>query len=522
MSECPSPLKKVHITGAHTPSGIGVAPPTLIDVAFIIASQTTGGCMSWPAESGTILELCRGVDPRVLESLCQHVPEHCVFRSRLSHAAFIGDLQRTRLLLENGSPADLGSPLAHAVYCGHEAVSKVLIAAGADITNVLEELSGVSFQLYCRRVVPLSDAHNLIRCKLIVEMCDALRVRTTDSDETDSERADREVENACNEFHLGVNLGVPALVARHLENPGVRGDNWEWWINSDWRSSSSKDVMRLLASRPAICHVDWFEVAADLDDKQLVHDLCETIPAYNESEALFAACGVGDLVLVKALLARDGLARGSYFPPDERHDIVLFWGGLSPWGWTQPSIFIAAHHGHVDVVRHLLWWLRNKPLHSNPDQSLMAAVACGLMDEAVALIDSGVDVTVEQADCHNMHDSYLSVACDVAEVDMVRMLLNAGADPNQTFQPRDSEGYHPLFLAAGGGSDHREWKPSSSMTASEEVARREAMVGLLLSAGATSGTFGPKFWLPEKLAAAKTLIARVHSQAAATAAGSGS
>ena len=326
--------------------------------------------------------------------------------------------------------------------------------------------------------------------------------------------------------NLGVFFVIPHLVALHLEEAALAWDDeatesmcWECNILNSYRpthdaeSLSMISIIRLLASHRAIgsksildleddelhwvlrterSFFDWFEVAANFGDKQLVRDLCVLDPEFVESKALFAACGVGDLDLVKSLLARDGRARGDYFRNIESGEqpIVLYYGGFSPWGWECPSIFSAAQHGHVDVVRYILRWLRDHPDHADPDHDLMAAIACGLMEEALELVQGGdIDLNYPSMNLRNCSDSYLTVACDCADVDMVLMLIKAGASPtkgatNKMGNPLSIPWFGtPLLCAASMKRTYRPWNPLPSPV-DDELIRRESIVGHLLAAGA--------------------------------------
>lgn len=473
----------------------------LLDVAYIFAALTTNGRLSWPAEAGEILALCRDVDSRVLGALCQHIytkamPHFvCCARTRLAHAASIGDDARVAVLLSLGAQDMRAacSPLARAISRGHTAAARRLLAFGADVPRCLEHLTYISYDF-----PSLSDSCIIARSVLMKELC---------ADPSSGI-------SAMSALELGVRYAIPSLVALHVDGAEAIYDandlEWECWLlERSWSSPAMKANMLLLAARPSLfVHIDWFEIAADLGDQRLVRDLCALVPIVNESKALFAACSVGDLALVNSLLARDGHARGDYFPPGARQDIVLFFPGRAPWWGHRPSLFAAAQRGHVDVVRCILHWLRVHPDHAIPDQSLMAAVGCGLMLEAAELVREGADLNLEPQSTPHAHDSYLCVACACADVGMVRMLLGEGADPNLTFfQDR------PLFCAALMEPKYRYsyWGPMSTLSAEDELICREQIVRLLLDAGASLGPQPPGDWRDEAYAPVRALITRVSS-----------
>ncbi len=137
---------------------------------------------------------------------------------------------------------------------------------------------------------------------------------------------------------------------------------------------------------------------------------------------------------------------------------------------------MAARAGHVDVVRYVLHWLRSHPDHANPDQSMMAAVGVGLIDEVVELIAGGVDLAQGLYQLSGVSDTYLTVACDRADVAMVSLLLENGASLGT------KGGSRPLLCASTtGGSDYTDWPP---LSAENEGGRRAEIVRLLLAAGA--------------------------------------
>lgn len=156
--------------------------------------------------------------------------------------------------------------------------------------------------------------------------------------------------------------------------------------------------------------------------------------------------------------------------------IVLYWRGVWPWNDESPSLLAAARRGHVDVVQHILHWLRSHPDRANPDQSLMAAVGVGLLAEALELIDGGVDVTAGRLDdLPDVDDTYLTVACDRADATMVAMLLKRGASM-VTLENCHS----PLVRASTiGGVKHTKWPPLSD---TNELERRAEIVALLQAA----------------------------------------
>lgn len=296
-------------------------------------------------------------------------------------------------------------------------------------------------------------------------------------------------------FKAAVQFFIPRLVQKFksaaaalwdvlsLDEEALDNDDWGDHFENAWNKANSSDVIRILAAEPTAFEKDWFEVAVYIDDASLAYDLCIASEPVDSSSALYAACAFGQLDVVKMLLDRDGSV-----PPQLRDDgrpvagwladgsIVLHWGGISPWGWESPSLLMAARAGHVDVVRHILQWLRSHPDHANPDQSMMAAVGVGLIDEVVELIAGGVDLATGLEQLSGVSDTYLTVACDRADVAMVSLLLENGASLSVM-------GHSPPLLSAStiGGSKYSDWPPLSVENESE---RRAEIVRLLVAAGA--------------------------------------
>lgn len=465
----------------------------LLDIAFLFATQKAGdGRMGYPAEAGAILALCRSVDSRVLEHLSKHVSVRvfggtCVGRASLGHAARIGDESRVAVLIGHGAPVDTSaiSALSWAISRGHTAAARCLLAAGASIPRCLGDLHELC-------VAELGSAGVAARSALIEELCTHPSAGISSFDA----------------IRMGVSYGVPSLVARHFDDAHAGGridqetlSTWFTWVS--WNSTGHKAALLLLAARPGLFEYDaWFEIAADLGDQRLVRDICALVPDFDESKALFAACGVGDLELVKSLLARDGNARGDY----ARRDIVFF-DEQPPWYDYLPTVFVAAQRGHVDVVRYILLWLRSKPDHADLGHMLMAAVGCGLVEEALYLIRDGVDVNEKLT--LSLWDSHLSVACLRADTAMVRMLLREGADPNVDFGPIRNFN-RPLFVASG-NSRNTTWTGLLALSEEDVQSRRKAIVCLLLDAGAELAPELPASPYYNDYVAVRAIVARMRA-----------
>ena len=466
-------------------SRIGAA--SLLDVAYIFAAQTTDFRMSWPSETSMILSLCRNVDSRVLEQLCKLVHK-TIFgnRTRLGHAAAVGDDARVAMLLDLGAPVDAGdtSALAWAVGCAHPAAARRLLRAGASISRCLGDLAKSS-----PRRNDLDDSSIAARSALIEELF------------ADPAAGISEFKAVC----IGVSYSMPVFVALHLDGAEAGGcelstDELSYWLSLlDWSTPGDKSIMLLLAARPALFDFrEWFGIAARLGDRRLVRELCALIPAFDECKALFAACGVGDLELVKSLLARDGEVRGVY-----GRDIILFDGDEVFWGIYGSSVVVAAEEGHTDIVQYILHWLCSRPDRANPAQSLLAAVGSGLLPQAIELIRGGVSLKVKAPDVDNA--LYLCIASYHADVDMVRMLLSEGADPNLKHVLD-----RPLVIAASPHSASLyPWKHRSAWSVKGTLNQREEIVRLLIAAGAVFEEPSP--WRVAEHAAASAFISKATS-----------
>lgn len=459
----------------------------LLDVAYIFAAQKTNFRMSWPRETGMILSLCRNVDSRVLEQLCTLVHEAILGNcTRLGHAASTGDDARVAMLLDLGAPVDAGTPsaLAWAVGCAQPAAARRLLSSGASIPRCLGDLA----RYRPRDTSALDDSRIAARSALIEELC------------ADPSAGISKFNTVC----LGVSYSMPSFVALHLDGAEASEsemslDQLRDWLEDgvDWSTPAAKSIMLLLAARPSIFDFHrWFGIAGHLGDRRLVRDLCALTPVFDASEALFAACGVEDLELVKSLLVRDSVAdRIVFFDSDE-----MFW---SIYG---SSVVVAAQMGHADVVHYVLHWLRSRPDRADPAQSLLAAVGSGLLPQAIELIRGGVSLKMLAPDVDNA--LYLCVACYHADVDMVRMLLSEGADPNLKHVLTQ-----PLVIATSPkwGSMYP-WKHRPAWSVKGTLNQREEIVRLLIAAGAVLEDVSDAYsWKVDEHAAACAFISKATS-----------
>ena len=101
---------------------------------------------------------------------------------------------------------------------------------------------------------------------------------------------------------------------------------------------------------------------------------------HERSLALFAACGTGDLDLVKALLPMDGLQLSGVAPP---------------WESRCSTAMHAAGCGHAAIVRFIVDNPPNIFDQEDLDTSLLACVMIGDLARVVALLRQGAEPWAE-------------------------------------------------------------------------------------------------------------------------------
>jgi hypothetical protein len=471
-------------------------PPTrLQDCGWLLAAPGLG----LHREAGVLLTLCRelGLDSRLLERLAftRHRNVDSTMndgRTRLHYAATKADATRIAQLVTAGADVDAkddwgSTPLCVAVAMGRPAATHALLAAGA---------SPGLFQTTFSYGVAASEDDKAARHRLVLELVETRRVP---------------------ELHLldaGLFWELPDVVACSIDS-GIAGLNA---ILAD-ANQREYDVYELVNDCSASCASLFFprlsrdyislmmERCGDIGPK--VRDLLRELVGFpaalgdlegmngeygvNErSIALFAACGTGDLDLVKALLPMDGVHLGT-------HEIEC-----SPWissCWTTTH---AAECGHAEIVRFIV---DNPPhIYEKVDYD-MSLLACGIIGDLArvhVLLRQGAEPWAAHTALTNASyeiSSCLRAACTLGNCEMVRLLLEAGA-PLSTMLAGG-----PTYFMAGGPWPPPCFNPNELScvvnvnrqcwstldippTGPEDDTRRIDIIRMLVAAGADAAAVG--------------------------------
>ena len=205
--------------------------------------------------------------------------------------------------------------------------------------------------------------------------------------------------------------------------------------------------------------------------------------------ALFAACGTGDLDLVKTLLPMEGVHLGGGVT------------GVAPWGPLGgycSTIALAAEKGHAEIVRYII---DNPPVayyQDDLDMSLLSCVMIGDIQYAKTLLDMGAEPIVEFWELWHNHEesmfsSCLRTACTLGNVEMVQLLLNAGAQVTTT-ESAASPSFE-LMCAAQPQVPGWHWSIVNgayvqALEGSKDEACRIDIIRLLVTAGADAAAAG--------------------------------
>jgi hypothetical protein len=203
--------------------------------------------------------------------------------------------------------------------------------------------------------------------------------------------------------------------------------------------------------------------------------------------ALFAACGTGDLDLVKALLPMEGVHLGCC--------------GVEPWGplgCYRSTTALAAVKGHAEIVRYIV---DNPPVaydQHDLDTSLLSCVMIGDIQYAKTLLDIGAEPIVEfdelwDNDQDEMFSSCLRTACTLGNVEMVQLLLDAGAQVTTTGNAASPS--FELMCAAQPHVPGWHWSIVNgayvqALEGSKDEACRIDIIRLLVTAGADAAAAG--------------------------------
>jgi hypothetical protein len=213
-------------------------------------------------------------------------------------------------------------------------------------------------------------------------------------------------------------------------------------------------------------------------------------PGYREgycvSVALFAACGTGDLELVRAILPMEGVSLGDNLSEQ----------------WT---LLFAAMKDHRDIL-HLIIDPDNLPDNFTAevlDLGLLACVMIGDLQLTCSLLREGTEPRWNLRESipymlQGHSNSFLRAACTLANVEMVKLLLNnpwccAQVTTSELRQdlPRHHEQSCELECACQPvrSADLPDMPPASD----EDNARRVEVTRLLLAAVADATDCGPLY-----------------------------
>jgi hypothetical protein len=461
------------------------------------------------SEVGVLLETCRAfaTDERLILRLARtiFVCKRWGFesqRTRLQHAAISGNLARVQQLLALGAlvdapaPADAilmhddrdlfflsAPPLAWAVVVGHTAIAHMLLAAGAQ--------SGVAI--------------HAIRSNCLESDIDDASVTVNAAAQTQLllELAQSDSTSPCLLLEVGISLRNVQIVERYVSAAFAlwrSGDSHDFdratmciyekiysgsgiednapLFRADFHSEGPDHVAvarlyfaQLLMGDEHLCRK--LGSAGQFGDEAWVRELVgdpETCP--HPDEALFAVCGAGVFDLFVPLYNRAHL----HFEDDE-----------FPWGRNNPSFLLAAERGHVDILR---WHFDHYDRASLPQKEmnidLLAAVHAGFVDDVKWLIGHGANVNsdVFRHSERGQSESCLSVACYRADVDMVSILLAAGA--YVVVEPGGGYQHHCLGVAVRNDDVDGMYAPPRNRPppTPEEETRRVDIVRQLVAAGA--------------------------------------
>ena len=212
--------------------------------------------------------------------------------------------------------------------------------------------------------------------------------------------------------------------------------------------------------------------------------------ADRRSLALFAACGTGDLDLVKALLPLKG--------------VQLFEAGCTPWCTRCSTTTHAAEWGHAAIVRFIV---DNPPAiydQFDLDMNLLACVMIGDLARVVALLRQGAEPWAAHECLRDANafepeiSSCLRVACTLGNSEMVHVLLGAGAPITITMPAWTpnwksslcSVKWSELVCVIKRPDSPWSYKPKLPPAGPEDDARRIDIIRLLVAAGADAAEVG--------------------------------
>jgi ankyrin repeat protein len=480
-------------------------------------SEQVGKCMApppirledcgWLLAEPSLLALSREfcTDLRLLERVA--TARYREGRTRLHYAAGKADATRVEQLVAAGADVNAMdksdyTPLSWAVAQGRTTAAHALLAAGASPRL----FRPVELNFACHSIVsdPCEDTRlKAARHALLLELlgtCGAPKLRLLEA---------------------GVLWDLPDIVACSIDdgvtslNELIRRECLDGSISCETYDIGAIMVNRCSVRGSAACahllfprlsddfFTDIMESCASLGPA--VHDLVRELVGFplaldNLSKslndhfysndrccALFAACGTGDLDLVKALLPMEGVHLGCC--------------GVAPWGplgCYHSTTALAAVKGHAEIVRYIV---ANPPVVYNQhdlDTSLLSCVMIGDIQYAKTLLDIGAEPIVEfdelwDNDQDEMFSSCLRTACTLGNVEMVQLLLDAGAQVTTTGNAASPS--FELMCAAQPHVPGWHWSIVNgayvqALEGSKDEACRIDIIRLLVTAGADAAAAG--------------------------------
>jgi hypothetical protein len=450
-----------------------------------IRLEDCGWLLAEPSLLGLCRELC--TDLRLLERLA--VARYRQGRTRLHYAAGKADATRVGQLVTAGADVNATddkdyTPLSVAVAQGRTIAVHTLLAAGAS-PSLFRPVD------YCNGYDPCrleAERHALLL--ELLGTCGAPKLRLLEAgvwwDLPDIVACSIDAVTSLNElirldeyFDVGANMVNRCSAAcAHLLFPRLSRDLFPGMMESCASLGPAvRDLLRELVGFPlALDNLD-----KSLDDFGYTNDRCC---------ALFAACGTGDLDLVKALLPMEGVHLGCGVT------------GLQPWGprgACTSTITLAAEKGHAEIVRYIVDNPPSAYYQHDLDMSLLCCVMIGDTEYTKTLLAMGAEPIVEFRELWEndvttrMFSSCLRTACTLGNVEMVQLLLNAGAQVT-TMEDAASPSFE-LMCTAQPQVPGWHWSIDNgayvqALEGSKDEACRIDIIRLLVEAGANAAEAG--------------------------------
>jgi hypothetical protein len=156
---------------------------------------------------------------------------------------------------------------------------------------------------------------------------------------------------------------------------------------------------------------------------------------------------------------------------------------------------LAAEKGYAEIVRYIVDNPPNAYDQHDLDTSLLACVMIGDIEYAKTLLDMGAEPIVEFWELrgndltNEMCSSCLRTACTLGNVEMVKLLLNAGAHVTTTEDVASPS--FELMCAAQPQVPDWHWSiVNGTLEGSKDEARRIDIIRLLVTAGADAAAAG--------------------------------